>query len=183
LQIGIVCASLLLLICFPPQNTGKKDKPAFSFSGAEYFHRYSKDDMHEYTPGGQEDLKRWSDMVTTRLYKNVKDGEGLAATANTVLETYKANKAVVVRTDSVPRTPTKPAEHLIVVLFPRKDLIEAVFARFKIQDGAGAAVIYSHRIYGTKAGNDMSTWLKKNGQATEKTLMSMAASPAPPHKP
>jgi hypothetical protein len=41
----------------------------------------------------------------------------------------------------------------------------------------GAAVIYSHRIYGAKIGNDMSAWLEKNGPAMEKMLMKWDALP------
>lgn len=87
------------------------------------------------------------------------------------LSNYQANQAVVVKTNSVPRTKDKPAEHLIVVLFPRPKFFEAVFARFRMQGGTGAAVIYSHRIYGENAGKAMSGWLEKNGATTEAHLM------------
>jgi hypothetical protein len=33
-------------------------------------------------------------------------------------------------------------------------------------------MIYSHRIYGQKVGDQMSPWLKENGPSTEKSLMS-----------
>jgi len=182
LQIGIAHIALMLVIGLPQQKVDKKEKAVFSFAGIQYYHRFEKDDQHEYTPSGQQDLKRWTDMVTTHLYKKAMDGEALAATANAVLENYKANKGRVVRTDSVLRTSTKPAEHLIVVLFPRPEFIEAVFSRFKMQDGIGSALIYSHRIYGGKAGNEMSAWLEKNGRTTEKALMGFDAIPPPPEK-
>lgn len=148
-----------------------KTETKVKFRDLEYLHRWSKGDQHEFTPPNQEDLARWSDMVTINHYRSVVDGEALAKTANTVLGTYKDNHAKVLRTDSVPRTPEKPAEHLIVVLFPRPDFIEAVFARFKIIDGVGTAAIYSHREYGQKIGDQMSAWLKANGPAIEKALM------------
>lgn len=161
---------------FHPQRTGQKEQPAaFSLAGVKYFHRFTKDDQHEYTPAGQENLQAWTDMVTTHVYRNAKDGEALAATANVVLENYKANKALVVKTDSIPRSRERPAEHLIVVVFSRPEFIEVAFARFRMQEGAGAAVIYSHRIYGKKIGNEMSAWLEKNGAATEKNLMTWDA--------
>lgn len=164
-----------------PQGAPQKSTMAgFSFGTVKYFHRYTTADQHEFTPAGQEDLKAWTDMVTVLFYRNVRDGEGLAATASAVLENYKANRAVVVRTDSVPRTAAKPAEHLAVVTFGRPEFIEAVFARFKISDGIGTAVIYSHRIYGNKVGDSMSAWLKANGPATEKTLMTWDAMPKLP---
>ena len=118
-------------------------------------------------------------MVTINHYRSVVDGEALAATANTVLASYKANHATVLRTDSMPRTAGKPAEYLLVVLFPRPDLIEAVFARFKIVDGLGTSTVYSHREYGKKVGDQMSAWLKAHGRTTEKALMSWEEIPPP----
>ncbi|WP_395140184.1 hypothetical protein [Armatimonas sp.] len=116
-------------------------------------------------------------MVTLIVYPKVTDGEGLAATANTVLSNYKASKATVLRTDSVPRTESKPAEHLIVVLFGRPEFVEVVFARLHLHKGIGTAVVYSHRIYGKKAGDAMSAWLKKSGASTEKALLTWNAMP------
>jgi hypothetical protein len=163
------------------QDTDKKKKAAdFSLADTKYFHRFTKDDQHEYTPDGQEDLKRWTDMVTIHYYRKAKDGDALATTANAVLENYKANKALVVKTDSVPKTKDKPAEHLVVVIFGRPEFIEVAFARFRMHEGVGTAVIYSHRIYGKKIGNEMSAWLEKNGPETEKNLMKWDAMPKPP---
>lgn len=147
------------------QDSGKKNKEAaFSFADVKYFHRFTKDDQHEYTPAGQEDLKAWKDMVTIHYYRKTKDGDALAAVANAVLENYKVAKGLVIRTDSVPKTKDKAAEHLIVVLFPRPEFIEVAFARFRMHDGIGSAVIYSHRVYGKKIGKEMSAWLEKMAQ-------------------
>jgi hypothetical protein len=164
-----------------PQDSGKREKDAaFSFADVKYFHRFTKDDQHEYTPTGQEDLEAWKDMVTIRYYRNAKDGETLAATANAVLENYKIANAMIVKTDSVPKTENKPAEHLIVAIFGQPEFLEVAFARFRMHDGVGTAVIYSHRIYGKKTGNEMSAWLEKNGPDTEKSLMKWDAMPKSP---
>lgn len=187
-QIAFACFALCCVSVavgeFQPQPADKKVKaPDFSLADVEYFHRFTTDDQHEYTPDGQEDLKVWTDMVTIQLYRKAKDGEALAATANAVLENYKAHKAVVVKTDSVPRTKELPAEHLTVVYFSRPEFIEVVFARFRMHDGVGTALIYSHRIYGKKTGKEMGPWLEKNGPATEKHLMKWDAMPKlPPPK-
>jgi hypothetical protein len=164
----------------PQGRTTSAPRAAFSLGGVAYFHRYTTGDQHEYTPKGQEDLSAWTDMVTILAYRNVTDGEGLAATANAVLETYKANGAIVLRTDSVPRTATRPAEHLIVVVFPRPEFVEVAFARFRLSRDVGRAAVHSHRIYGKQAGNAMKAWLEKHGPATEKTLMAWNAMPEPP---
>jgi hypothetical protein len=143
----------------------------FVFAGVNYFHRYTQADQHEYTPKGQEDLDAWKDMVTINFYRTAKDGEGLASVANAVLQNYKANRGMVIKTDSVPRTKDRPAEHLIVTLFPLPEFVEVAFARFKLHEGTGAGVIYSHRIYGKAAGKEMSAWLQKNGPDIERELM------------
>ena len=161
-----------------PQAADKNPKvPAFSFADAGYFHRFTNKDQHEYTPAGQEDLNAWTDMVTLLFYRQAKSAEALAATANAVLENYKANRAVVVKTASVPAAPNKPAEHLIVVIFGRPEFIEIAFSRFRMRDGIGSAVVYSHRMYGKKIGDAMSAWLEKNGPGTELNLMKWDAVP------
>jgi hypothetical protein len=161
------------------QAAGEQQKVSvFSFSGRQYFHRYTTADQHEYTPVGQEDLKARTDMVTILFYRTTKDENALFATANKVLENYKANRAVVVKRDSFPRAPEKPNEHLIVVVFGRPGFIEAAFTRFRIHGGIGNAVVYSHRIYGARVGNEMSAWLEKNGPAVEAELMKWDSIPA-----
>src|SRR5262245_7385093 len=166
-QIALACFAMFLaqyvISELLPAAADKKDKAgAFSFASVKYFHRFTKDDQHEYTPDGQEDLKAWTDMVTINLYRKAKDGDALAATANAVLENYKASRGMVIKTDSVPRTRDRPAEHLIVVIFARPEFIEVAFSRFRMHDAVGSAVIYSHRIYGNRVGDEMSAWLKTN---------------------
>jgi len=119
-------------------------------------------------------------MVTINLYPDARDGDALATTANAVLGNYKNHQAMVLKTDSVPRTPDRPAEHYIAVVFGQLHFIEAAFARFKlVEGGTGCSIVYSHRIYGEKVGDQMSTWLKANGPAIEKALMSWNDVPVP----
>ena len=118
-------------------------------------------------------------MITVNGYPDVGDGERLAATANAVLENYKNHQARVLKTRSVPRTADRPAEHLIAVVFTRPNFIEVAFARFKLLDGKGCSLVYSHRIYGEKIGDQMSAWLSANGQEIETTLMEWSSMPSP----
>jgi hypothetical protein len=160
-------------------DTPAAAKPAFVFRGAGYFHRWSKNNQHEFTPEKQEDLDKWSDMMTVNAYPDVHDGERLAQTANAVLDNYKRHQAKVLKTDSVPRTADRPAEHFIAVVFGRPNFIEVAFARFKLVDGTGCSFVYSHRIYGEKVGDEMSAWLSANGAAVEKALMEWSSMPSP----
>jgi hypothetical protein len=146
-------------------------KDTFVFGGVGYLHRWSMNDQHEFTPQAQEDLEKWLDMITMNVYPNTHDGDALAIKANAVLENYKSHKGMVLRTNSVPRTPDRPAEHFIGVVFGRPNFIEVAFARFKLLDGVGCSIVYSHRIYGEKVGDQMSAWLNDNGPKVEKMLM------------
>lgn len=154
-------------------------KRAFVFGKVDYFHRWSQDEQHEFTPAQQEDLEKWSDMITVNGYPDVTDGEELATRANAVLDNYKNHQAKVLKTRSVPRTPEQPAEHLITVLFTRPDLVEVAFARFKLLDGKGCSLVYSHRFYGGEAEDQMEAWLSTHGQAIETTLMEWNSIPSP----
>jgi hypothetical protein len=154
-------------------------KPGFVVGGVGYLHRWSQNDQHEFTPEGQEDLDKWSDMITINFYPNTHDGDALAAKANAVLENYKSHQGMVLRTKSVPRTQDRPAEHFIAVVFGRPNFIEVAFARFKLVDGAGCSIVYSHRIYGEKIGDKMSAWLNDNAPKIERTLMEWNNIPSP----
>jgi hypothetical protein len=143
-----------------------------TFAGVEYFQRWSTDSQNEFTPAGQEDLDRWADMVTILRYRNVAEDEGLAATANAVLENYKVNGAMVSKTNSVPQTKDRPAEHFVAVVFSRPEFSEAVFARFRMAEGFGSSIIYSHRIYGREIGEQMKAWLQENSPRIEDELLS-----------
>jgi hypothetical protein len=168
------------LIAHPRTTAAASSEPAFAFAGVGYFHRWSQNNQHEFTPERQPDLQKWTDMMTVNIYPDVRDGDGLAAKANAVLENYKSQKGMVLKTDSIPRTKDRPAEHLIAVVFARPEFIEVAFARFKLADGTGCSLVYSHRIYGEKVGDEMSAWLKANGAETEKTLMAWHALVSPP---
>lgn len=174
--IAALCGALIL---DESHGASPSPKPAFIFRDAEYFHRWSKNDQHEFTPEKQEDLDHWADMITVNGYPAVLDGDGLAATANAVLENYKRHEAKVLKTSSIPRSADRPAEHLIAVVFGRPTFIEVAFARFKLIDGKGFSFVYSHRIYGEKMGDQMSAWLSANGAEVEKALMEWRSLPAP----
>ncbi len=65
------------------------------------------------------------------------------------------------------------------MLFTRPDLVEVAFARFKLLDGKGCSLVYSHRFYGGEAEDQMEAWLSTHGQAIETTLMEWNSIPSP----
>lgn len=169
--VALIVMTFGVNVLFSQDLDKKKKTAAFTLAGVEYFHRFSNDNLHEYTPAGQDDLMAWKDMVTINIYPQAKDEAALAQTAEAVLNIYKENRAQILTKDYVPRLKDKPAEHLIVAGFGRPEFIEVTFARFKIHDSVGRAVIYSRRVYGKKNADEMNAWLEKNGMATEKALM------------
>ena len=154
-----------------PAGSPTASAATLTFGGTVYFHRWSKGGQNEFTPEGDKDLLRWRDMVTINTHDTVRNGEQLAALANSVVGNYQRH-GTIVRTDSKPRTPQRPAEHLIVAILGTPELSEAVFARIVLIDGVGEVAVYSHRIYGKEAARPMGEWLKANGTSIEKTLMS-----------
>ena len=177
LAAGLV-SSLVAVGCvsLAAQDAHPGTKPVFTFGGVDYFHRWSKHNQHEFTPAGQEDLEKWSDMLTVNVYPDIHDGDALATKANAVLENYNG---MVVKTNSVPRTPDRPAEHFIAVVFGQPSFIEVAFTRFKLTEGTGCSIACSHRIYGGKVGDQMSEWLNHNGPNAEKVLMGWNRIPSP----
>ena len=173
----------LLLLCgvlsaADTRATSHARATTLTFGGNVYLHRWSKSSQHEFTPEGDGDLSRWRDMVTMNTHDTVRNGDQLAALANSVLNNYQTHGKIV-RTDSKPRTPQRPAEHLIVAILGNPGFLEAAFARIVLVDGVGEAVVYSHRIYGKEAGRLMGEWLQANGASIEKSLMAWDGIPTP----
>src|SRR6266478_93996 len=95
---------------------------------------------------------------------------------------WKITKATMVECSGLiqfPRTPDRPTEHFIAVVFGRPNFIEVAFARFKLVNDVGCSIVYSHRIYGEKVGDKMSAWLNDNGPKREKMLMEWNNIPSP----
>lgn len=175
-KVGYLMA-LAWMLALAPLLAQAAGATALEFDGVRYVHRWSKDGQNEFTPKDEADLSRWTDMVTINVFDKVTDGEQLAAVANQIVGNYQANGKVL-RTQSVPRTETKPAEHFMGAVLARKDVIEAVFARVLLVNGTGVVIVRSHRVYGQKVGNEMSAWLEKNGARNEQVLMAWKGLPS-----
>ncbi len=161
-----------------PGSTSQTKATTLRFDGKTYVHRWSKNGQNEYTPPSDPDLDRWHDMITLNVNESVRNGEQLATMANSILANYQKHGKIV-RTDSKPRTPQRPAEHLIVALLGNATLVEAAFARIVLVDDVGVVAVYSHRVYGKDAAGPIGEWLQKNGPTVEKTLMGWDNIPPP----
>jgi hypothetical protein len=169
-----VASSLALSTAFAAPNQVLNTPPTkavtLNFDDRLYFHRWSKAGQNEFTPENDKDLGRWHDMVTINVHEGVRNGDQLAELANAVLGNYQRHGKIV-RTDSKPRTPQRPAEHLIVALLGSPGLLEAAFARIVLIEGVGIVAVYSHRAYGADAAGTLGEWLKTKGPSIETTLM------------
>lgn len=154
----------------PTAALAQEDSMILTFNQTDLIHRWSEGNQHEFTPVGQEDLGSWTEMMTLVVYPEVYDGDDLAVVANNVLGFYKQHGEIV-KTDSKRRTFRKPAQHLIVAVLSGPGYLEAAFARLKLADDRGMAIVYSHRVYGTDVGDAMSSWLQKAGHDIERALM------------
>jgi len=171
----LACASLGSQAQAPKSPSAK---PAtLTFQGTTFHLRWAKDGQFEFTPAGQEDLQKWSEMVTVWRYAGIKDGEGLARQANGTLNAYKGAQGRILRTNSAPRTPSKPAEHFIAAFLGNASMVEFTAARFVLVDGQGAAVIYSRRAYGKPAKPDLGPWVSRHGAEVERRLMAFDPRP------
>ena len=152
-------------------GNGRPVGGALGFRGTEFRPRWSNGTQSEFTPAGQEDLRKWTDMITLIRYPTVRNGGALAQAAQTALRGYEQSGATVIRTASVAKPGEADAEYLIIALFPQPDFIEAAFARFALVNRTGSSVVYSHRIYGKPVGEAMVAWLAGHGSDIEKELM------------
>jgi hypothetical protein len=174
---GALFVAAALAVGDARRDTAPASAHSFSFGVARYIHRWSRNGQNEFTPTNDGDLAHWRDMVTIDVHETVHDGDQLAALANGVLGNYQ-KFGKIVRTNSKPRTAQHPAEHLVVAVLGDAWFLEAAFARFVLVDGGAQVIVYSHRIYDSKAGDAMSQWLAANGPSIEQTLMGWDKAPS-----
>ncbi len=176
-------SAALLLACAlgaPPAVAQTSDAPpalTLDFAGTSYLHRWSQAGQNEFTPAAQADLQQWQDMVTINVYDAVRTGEQLANVANNVLVNYQ-KAGIVVRSSSLPAQPGRPAQHMIVAVLTAAGVSELVFTRFVRKPEAGAAIVYSHRVYSMKPDAAASTWFKAHDLEMEKALMAWDGMPS-----
>jgi len=173
---SIACCVVLMAAAAAPARPAGGGS-TLTFNGTTYLHRWSKEGQNEYSPKGEEDLGAWKSMVTINVHDWARNGDQLAELANRVLGNYQATGKIL-RTDSRPRTKDQEAEHFAAVMLADPKFLEAVFARILLTEGHGVVVVYSKRVYGSAAGDEMSAWLAKNGEASEKTLRSWTGLPS-----
>lgn len=175
---GLVAVASMTQLRFVAAQTAPST--AFRFNGADYLFRWTNDKLFEFTPPGQTDLDHWTEMVSVVAYRDIKTADDLAAQANAVLEGGKSRGSVVLKTNSVPMTSDRPAEHFLASMMAGPGVVEGVFTRFVLVGGMGYALIFSHRIYGADLHDTaqlLGAWENAHGPDTERALMNFAPVP------
>ena len=179
LRIAMVSVIVCLVSATAPVGAREGVGATLSFNGAEFHHRWSQNGQHEFTPKGDEDLKKFKDMMTINVFDGVKDGEALAQIANGVLANYQKNGHIM-RTLSKPRTEDSEAEHFIAAVLQAPNVWEVAFARVLMFEGRGIVAVYSKRFYGEgdEPKDAMMEWFKANAVKIEKVLVSWQGIPS-----
>lgn len=125
------------------------------FSNTKYFLRTSKDGQYVFTPRGQEDPKRWTDLITLNFYPEITEGKSLAAKAVAWWEYFRSRRIFLYGLNYVPRIDQmNAADDALYTLFslrakPYNDYDEFTFTALRMVGGIGTASSYSHREYRT----------------------------------
>lgn len=166
--IRILLLSLFLSLTLISDNViarevGARESSIITFDGQEYLYRWSSEDLHEYTSGDQSVTGQWTDMVTINYYPVVSTAEDLSVVAEAVLSNYEDAGGIVLGVESIPRTKSKAAEHIVAVVFGGPDTAEFALVKFQLHDGIGASIAYAHREYGADVENTINDWMEGNG--------------------
>lgn len=140
------------------------------FSGTKYFLRTAKDGQYVFTPGGQEDLQRWTDMITLSYYPEITEGKSLAAKAIAWWEHCRWTRTRIWRINFVPRLDQMHAGDadlytaVTVHEKPYNDYDDISYTALRIIEGTGTALVYSHREYrkGLVSLQRNDEWVRKN---------------------
>lgn len=159
-----------------PAAASKHAGRRLTFDGRSFTFRWSQKDQYEFTPDGQEDLKRWTDMATVNLHRTITGPEQLAQLANGILGRSR-QIGKVLKGASKPATATSPAEHMVVAVLGKPDDLEAAFTRVFLHNGMGVAFTYSHRIRQADAPAAMSGWINAHGNRLDNALVAWREAP------
>ena len=184
LAIRHVCQALVLVLLASPLALAKEPaKPAaakavparLSFGGVEYVHRSSFKNRSDFMPAAQPG-DAWRDRVTIIVGENVTSSEQLAGIASNLVATV-GDLGEVVSAESEQNPRTGETEHFFAARMEGKDFTQAAFARVALVEGKGMLVVYSHRSYGEHSMETSTGWMDRNGEATERDLMSWTGMP------
>ena len=189
MRIGVLILFLMLYLSVgsaadQPGNSLLAGKPPASVSdngnvvvylGTKYFLRSTKDGQYVFTPDGQEDLQRWTDMITLSYFPQITEGKSLAAKALEWWSHCRSMRARILDINYVPRIDLMATRDnalyitLTLLAKPDNDYDEFAFTALRIVEGVGAASTYAHREYrtGLVSPEKDFAWAQKNRPVDE----------------
>lgn len=152
--------------------TGTYMTDTLTFEGTDFLFRWTNGGQREYTPAGQEDLLKWTEMISLVRYEDADTRDRMAQIANNVVDIYSKNGKIL-KVDAIQATPEKPAIYFIAAALGDPESLELALARLQLVENGGMAAVYSYRIFGTDPQRDheASTWLDRNLVSKEQALM------------
>lgn len=113
-----------------------EESAAFTFQNVKYFYRWSQGDQRMFTPKGQTDAGKWSDMIIIGRYPAVRDGATLFKAAGMILANFKKTGAFVLGSRSTPGKNGQAVEYFLGVIQGQRGVaMEADFSRVKLSEG------------------------------------------------
>jgi len=125
------------------------------FAGIKYYLRAHQNDQYIFTPSGQENLGRWTDMITLAYDPKVTEGKQLAEKAITWWQLNRDARVHFVQINYVPRLDQIPARgdalYLTATVLdrPNHDFDEFAYTTIRLVEGKATTARYSHREYRT----------------------------------
>jgi hypothetical protein len=173
------CQALALVVLASPLALAKEPaRPApvkLNFNGVEYVHRSTLNGRSDFTPAAQPGAD-WRDRMTILVRENVTTPEQVSSIASNLVETV-SDVGEVVRAESAPNLRTDQTEHFFAARMQTDKYAQAAFVRLGMFEGKGVLVMFSHRSYGAHSLESSTGWMDRNGEDTEKKLMSWTGMP------
>lgn len=135
--------------------------PTLEAGGTVYHLRWTGDGgLAEYTPDGQEDLERYSDMISLAPTPAELRPDDMAAYARAMADQVRAGDGDLLSQDCVPDAADHVAECTMFVAYAQPAYTEFAFTRL-VAVGADnvACLVLSHREYGATSRAQAQAWL------------------------
>ena len=173
----VVLAASFAVAKEPARPAGAKAAPMkLNFMGVDYVHRLTFKGRSDFTPAAQPDLKAFRDRLTIVVSDKPAGSEQLSTIAGNIMGTV-SDLGEVVSTDSRANPATHETEHFIAAQMQAPGYTQAAFARVALVEGKAVVVVFTHRSYGEHAAESNNGWMDRNGEATERALMSWTGTP------
>lgn len=155
----------VLLACLPA--AAPASPPSLEFAGTTWHLRWQQGGLLEYTPDGQGDLDRFSDMLSLLPAPAGLGPDDLEAYSRKMAATYENRDGRVLSRQCEPATARHVADCTLLVGFAGESHVELALVRYLALRAGLVAFSLSHREYGDGAEKRAQAWMaSSDGQRT-----------------